>query len=398
MNLDDESYLSAYLDGELDPADRLAVEWSIESSPILAERLRHLAQARDAVDGLDRPAIPRDLAPGLVARISADRRRARLRSLAGPVRSAAAFAAVFAVAACMLVASVLMFRATHETTVADRATPKLPNPNPNPNPNPIRPDVDPAPRTHQSIPSLADAAPSPSPLALIGSDRTLVARPRLEPPAPPGEAQERGDRRLVERMLERPRVRRIVIVTDVIDAADRVKDLIQEDARRTPEYARITICQDIIIDPDHAEAAEVFAVPMDDRVHRSFVERLRGRFPDLVEEGCPSVGLVTQLSEVGRVAVFHGTEAAPLGDPPAEFRPIVANRADPPAPAIVAPEPRRPHRPITRPEPDPVVAKADPIDAENRPDFVGPTDPDRLASGSDGSMTVLVWVTRPPRH
>ena len=69
MNLDDDSYLSAYLDDELDPADRLAIEWSVESSPPLGEQLRSLCLARDSVAGLDRPGIPCDLAPLVVARL-----------------------------------------------------------------------------------------------------------------------------------------------------------------------------------------------------------------------------------------------------------------------------------------------------------------------------------------
>ncbi|MBX6314748.1 MAG: zf-HC2 domain-containing protein, partial [Isosphaeraceae bacterium] len=46
MNLDDESLLSAYLDGELDPARRLAVEAALLSRPQLAARLQDLARVR----------------------------------------------------------------------------------------------------------------------------------------------------------------------------------------------------------------------------------------------------------------------------------------------------------------------------------------------------------------
>src|SRR5437763_1632446 len=48
MKLDDESLLDAYLDGELDPARRLAVEAALESSARLADRLRHLARVDEA--------------------------------------------------------------------------------------------------------------------------------------------------------------------------------------------------------------------------------------------------------------------------------------------------------------------------------------------------------------
>ncbi len=56
MNLDDESLLSAYLDGELDAEGRSAVEAALLSDAGLSDRLRELSAVRDLIAGLPRPA------------------------------------------------------------------------------------------------------------------------------------------------------------------------------------------------------------------------------------------------------------------------------------------------------------------------------------------------------
>lgn len=52
MNHDDESFLSAFIDGELGPDQQQRLESAIVSNPHLAERLRGLTQVRDLVAGL----------------------------------------------------------------------------------------------------------------------------------------------------------------------------------------------------------------------------------------------------------------------------------------------------------------------------------------------------------
>ena len=399
MNLDDESHLSAYLDDELDPADRLAVEWSVESSPPLADQLRSIALARQAVAGLDRPPIPRDLGPAVGSRIAADRRRARLRALARPARAVLAVSGFSAVAASLIFALILLNRSLHPSperpiiAARDEQAPA-------PRPHPIEPS-DPAPITILPSPKLVDAGHSPRTSDALPED---VLAP-VGPPAPPGEVSEREDRRVIAKILERPHVRRVVIVTDDDDAPRKVEDLISQDARRTPEFGRITICQDLVIDPERAEAAEVFAVPMDERGRRAFVERLQRLFPDLVEEGPSSPELVTQLSEVGQVALFRGAEAAPLGEPPSQIRSFVANRELEPPPLILGPD-RGPPAPTRSGDPAPLSlvdstagGVVPPKDPKASPNFVGPPDLDGIAGPRPGEpVTLLVWVTRPPRR
>src|SRR4051812_21215633 len=69
MTLDDESLLSAYLDGELDPDQRSSIEAALLADPELAEQLRRLAAVRELVAGLPRPAPTVDLAGAIGARI-----------------------------------------------------------------------------------------------------------------------------------------------------------------------------------------------------------------------------------------------------------------------------------------------------------------------------------------
>src|SRR5436190_521410 len=97
MKPEDETFLSAYLDGELHPHEREGVESALLSDPALGERLRQLAAVRDLVASLPRPAAREDLAGAVVRRIR--RRRAsvvmaRLRSLPRPMAGVAAAALI----------------------------------------------------------------------------------------------------------------------------------------------------------------------------------------------------------------------------------------------------------------------------------------------------------------
>jgi anti-sigma factor RsiW len=395
MNLDDESHLSAYLDDELDPADRLAVEWSIESSPRQAEQLRSIALTRDAVAGLDRPAIPRDLAPVLGVRIASNRRRARRLSPTRVALTLSGFAGFSAIAASLIFALILLHQSLHPT--ADRPIAVVQH---------IEPAPAPAPRTHSIDPSVPESVPAPASAKLVQNVKEILPEPPVAPPVPPGEAAERDDRRVIGGILGRSHVRRIVIVTDIIDASEKVRALIAQGGRETPEFGRISISQEIVIDPDHAEAAEIFAVPIDERGRRSFVDLLQRTFPDLIEEGQSSPELVTQLTEVGQVAVFRGLKAAPLGDPPHDLPGLIANRErehDPfvieaDRPAIDTGQRERPG-PAKRFETTKVEVDRGQPPTSQGSQFVGPPDLDRKAPPKPGErVTLLVWVTRPNRH
>ena len=52
MTIDDESFLTAYMDGQLDAEQHQRVEAAVAASPHLAEKLRGLSTVRDMVAGL----------------------------------------------------------------------------------------------------------------------------------------------------------------------------------------------------------------------------------------------------------------------------------------------------------------------------------------------------------
>ena len=68
MSLDDESLLGTYLDGELEPEQRRAVESSLATDSRLAEKVQGLSSVRDLVANLSRPASP-DVSPEVMRRV-----------------------------------------------------------------------------------------------------------------------------------------------------------------------------------------------------------------------------------------------------------------------------------------------------------------------------------------
>jgi len=390
MNLEDESLLSGYLDDELDPADRLDVEWAVESSPPLADRLRGLASARDAVGGLGRPAVPRDVAFAIVADLAASRTRSlrpgRLAALARSGRLVAALAGISTMAASLFLALTLLHLSTHDDGDARKLLAIFKN-----SPPAVAPG-----RPHPIKPAGPIASPPPPQLIAKGLPATPPetsprgpARPApvVRPEVAAAGAREPEGRRAVAGMVGQPRVLRALIVTDVIDASERVRSLIELDPRKTPEFGRITIAQGIVVDPDRPDEAEVYPVVLDEGSCKPFLDRLRREFPGLRVEREVGAELLTQLPEVGQVSIFRGTGAAGLGDPPAESLRYIAHKAETGGPAEDAdllplgkPRPRH-----SGDEPADELATADggPIRDPRR----GPGDP----------VTVIVWVTRPPR-
>ncbi|QDV32439.1 anti-sigma factor family protein [Tautonia plasticadhaerens] len=99
MSQFDETLLSAYLDGELDPESSRRVEEATRADPRLDRMLRELSQVRGLVAGLNRPPETPDVSGAVVDRIA----RSRARRRAYPSFAAAASLA----AAAVLVVSIL---------------------------------------------------------------------------------------------------------------------------------------------------------------------------------------------------------------------------------------------------------------------------------------------------
>lgn len=288
MNLDDETRLSAYLDGELEPGERLEVEAALLSDPALAGRLRALERVCELVGGLPHPAAPFDLAGELTARLRARRRRRPAAWLrAHPWRAGA-----FATAAAAVLGVLLI------PTTGGR---------------PARPAARPAPAT------VARATPAPPAAPKVRRERpdaTARAAPAASgvataPAAAGGDATRLGD------WLDSPNLTRCFLVTDVVGgkASEQVGKLVEDMPRLDPSFGRLTIAQGIVIDPKHPGAATVFALVLNDQELKQFRDELRRSFPDGYEERAPDPEMVTQLAQIGDVAVLPGKAVAALEAP-----------------------------------------------------------------------------------
>ncbi len=389
MNLEDETFLSAYLDGELDPADRLAVEWAVESSPALAEQIRELGQARAAVVHLGRPRMPRDLAPAVVGRLVAARRRAQLRDLVRPGKHALAASAVLAMAASLFLALIVLHRSTHENHQFGLFATWFGN--------------DPAARTHP-IPDIRHA-PAPTPAPSIANHvpprpaRPATAARNSAPRWAEDPAEARARARVAGMVGGHRSAIRALIVTDASGDSDRVRSLLQADARKVPDFGRISIDQGIVVDPAWPEGADVYPVVLDERGCQPFLDRLRAAFPSLRIEPSVDAELLTQLPEVGGISLFRGVEAAPLGDPPLGLRPFIA--ALDRGPDSLFAEPALLDQLGTRPPAGPARGHDRPVpDARDRPAPLARAGEGPASAGRDdpGGVTVLVWVTHPARR
>jgi hypothetical protein len=301
MNLDDESLLTAYLDGELDAKQRLQVESALRMNPLLAEQLHQLAGVRDLIGGLARPALPVDLSRAFDAPTRLQRRPSLM-----ALRPLAALGLGLSAAAALLLALSLGLRPV------PRATPKAPvessgrraaqvtlHSPPANDRNPGSTDVE--------GPTAASVAPGPDQVPVVPSSST--SRTELadaEDELPPDRVR---DQQRILSLLDSPNLHRVFIVTDVLggNAGDRVSSLLQQTPRREPSFGRITIRQGIVIDPKHPNQAEVFALALSDDELPALQAKLNETFPNAVEETGVDPVVVTQLTEIGQVAVLPGS-------------------------------------------------------------------------------------------
>jgi len=136
-------------------------------------------------------------------------------------------------------------------------------------------------------------------------------------------------------MLDNPRLRRIFIVTDVLGEGtgpDLVEDIVKKTPRTEATYGRITVSQGIVIDPRHPNEATVFALVMNEQEQRNFQKRLEEEFPRRVEDASADPEVVTQLADIGQMAVLPGSPASEVVIPD-DVSPQVALRAVPAPPA-----------------------------------------------------------------
>ena len=422
MNFDD-SQLSAFLDEELDPGDHLLVAWNVESSPDVARQLAGLRSSRDAVAGLDRPAIPRDLSVAVLADIAHWQDRRRRRSLTRIGRTVATVVGAGAVAASLLFALILLYRPLHDDTTPrlfafGSAAPARNHPN---RPIDLVANSPVAAREAQNQSSQV-AESNPPPLlaranrkdksseparvttdagseAMSLSKSTASASPvvavvnSVEGPDPARPGQ-------VDAMLGHRKVLRALIVTDVLDQTSRrVRNLIEQDAAREPEFGRISLAQGVVIDPTQPGEAEVYTVVMTEPSSGPFLSQLKRAFPGIQIETEADSATIAHLSEVGQVAVFSGVRPADLGLPPIEVAEFVATKGAPSPDQIHLPRPdpfdagafQPDQLAQARTEPEAIARRRNQVEARIEVESDKQPTPDE-------PVTVLVWVTRKPQR
>jgi hypothetical protein len=389
MTLNDESLLSGYLDGELGSDERSALESALLLDPELAKQLRGLSEVRGLVADLPRPVLPLDLVGAVSARID-ERSLSRgpwqwLRQR--PVVFTAAGLGSLAVAASLILALLLLRPAVQ---------PAAP-----------RPAVD---RLRIAAVAAPPAEARPMPRTELPASRPA---PTSDPVRPARNREAAADAEKVRALLESPRLRRVLIVTDIIGEGtlDRVEALVQKTPRTEAAYGRVTVSQGIIIDPLHPNEATVFALVMNDQELTRFQRNLEQEFPKRVEDADADPVVVAELGKIGNLAVFPGTPASSVVIP-GTVSPRIALRSDPrlqqpametqvargfgrpdldaAAQAQAQAQARQPQDsvPSSQPESPPAVAG-------RPPDVPSPIDDESLRRMHDPPEIVLVWVTKP---
>jgi hypothetical protein len=397
MDLQDESFLSAYLDGELDAPQRLAVEAILRSQPQLAERLRELRAVRDLVARLPRPALDHDLAPAVLERIAHPSITARLLRYRpawlseGWIRTGAA--------AMLLLGATLAVLAPHGRRHAPPAPEQdvvINHPDQG-NPAPIE-DVTPP----SAVSSGAETAPEPE----VHPSLASIFENPFGPAAAHAALADSHDvdaqqHERLRQLLDSPRLRRVFLVADKLGAGigERVQTIVQQTPRDHSPYGRITIAPEIIIDPEHPGAATVYVLVMNDSELSHFQKKLRDACPGAVQEEAPDPAVVTQLADIGDVVVLPGTTPAAVEIPDeGESTRVALRRALPLGEAPAASE--SPTTPADHRRNGPSRDDLAPLLGSSRPrPFEAPiANPSALAEGrgstSGDLAVVLVWVER----
>jgi hypothetical protein len=309
MNLeDDDSLLSGYLDGELDPAQREAVEAALAGDPELAARLADLEALRRQLGGLARPLAPRDVTANVLAHLRRDPRARARTALRRHPRLAWGGLAAAAAALALLASQPPGFGLGLRRPGAGAI---------------------PAGGHRGFAPLTADAGgPGPAPAALPAASASA------EGLAAEFAAERERDR--VRALLDRPGVRRLVVVVDEITSQTltSAEDALAATPRVERLQGRLRIGQGIAPDPDRPGEALVYTVVLDDHELGNLQTQLERRLATAevgrsAEPAAPE--LVTQLADVGQILVSEGPPAAPsLVEPPALPGPAVADRAGSP--------------------------------------------------------------------
>jgi hypothetical protein len=381
---DDESLLSAYLDGELGREEHEAVESCLSADPHLAETLRGLIGVRDLLADLSRP-IAGDATREVMLRLGESRAGFRLRpwrSVKHPIRWVAASVAAAAVVGLLVVSAVQ--RQDH------RAGPVAQNqakPDPNDRAALGEHGQEPAGAGRSTADQVGSSVSETTPVARARTERERG--PALNVPQALAMEDDQGNETArIRALLDDPRLRRTFFVTDQIDqpALKNVASVVEQTTRL--DYFKITIAQGIVIDPRHPDQATVFALVLDESELATLRGRLQNAFKDQVREDDVDPGVAALLTDIGQVASFPPN---PIGNViiPEERLSALLVKADQPTPEQENSAPvdgrRRPVNEVNRAKEDSKVS----AEAARVDNPAGPGTQPRTANGPERSAGVV---------
>jgi hypothetical protein len=379
MNLDDESLLSAYMDGQLDHDHNQAVESALLSNPQLSEQLRSLTVLRDLVGGLSRD-VSVDVSFAVLERIRSPRRwwvrlpatipwptgRGRVLHAASLLGIAASILIVFTIAL-----NISPAQRHRRPNLPGNSTPQIiasNQPEPPTNSHPIRvPAATDSPNPASSSSSSSESREpgtvkiSDIPRNIANNEMNDLAEPR--------------DLEHVRKLLDSPQLRRFFLVRGGRDgkARQQVASVVQETTHF--DFYKITIAHGIVIDPRHPEEATVFALRVNPKELDNLKKGLNAALPDSIEETDPDPRVVTQLADIRQVQACPPTlPSVTIPREAVALRTKGPDGQDHPAAEVRANE----KRPTVEQE------QSAPIPPERRPKPEKPED----------MIVVLVWVTK----
>jgi len=320
MISDDDSFLSAYMDGQLDPDQHQWVESALVSNPQLADQLRRLTVVRDLVAGLSRDASL-DVTPQVMERIQGRRRildgrqqgrphgirrfvvlrswlRGRERRLAAGILTTAAGVIV---AFSLAISHQLPLRRAHPAAGPARA-----------NLTTTRTDAGASKETQEARRSSSHTSPSN---AVAASTLESRAEAYVGPAAQSTGSALSHDLEHYRQLLDNPNLRRSFLIRSGHDGKG--EQQVASVVERTTRYGffKTTVSQGIVIDPRHPDEATVFILLVNPQELNRLRDQLKVAFADVIEENPVDPGIVTQLADIGHVQALYPAAMADVSIP-----------------------------------------------------------------------------------